>query len=185
MRTHIIYIPGLGDGYEWFRTRALSSWRLGGVEVTHIPMTWYDGRSMSAKLDKIMAAIDRVPSGCRVVLIGESAGATLALHAASQSKLVYRVITVCGVVSRDTPISTQLQKRSPALAQATRTIPWPIQADTHTIRAYKDWVVNRQYSTRPEATVHTIWLIGHLLTIVACLTILMPLMITIAKSSKT
>ena len=184
MRTHIIYIPGLGDRYDGFRSRALKLWSLWGVTATHVPITWYDGGDLQSKLEYVQRAIDRAPDDARIVLIGESAGATLALHAAQADSRIKRVVTLCGVARPSTPVSSYLRRRAPALNQAVDTLPTVSGVDVQCVRAFVDGVVNKKYSVIPGAKEHVVWSVGHLTTIVLCLTVLAPIMSAIAKSNK-
>lgn len=181
MKTHIIYIPGLGDRYDSFRSRALKLWRLWGVTTQHVPSVWYDGGSMYSKLARIKNAIDDVPKDTRIILIGESAGATLALHSLAGSDRITRVITLCGVARNFTPISGYLRRRAPALDEAVNTLPDEFRSDIHSVRAAIDGVVGSKYSSTSNAKRHVIWSVGHLTTIVLCLTIYAPIITAIAK----
>mgnify|MGYP001007833652 CR=1 FL=1 len=183
MRTSIVYIPGLGSRYNGVRKFVLGFWAIYGVSTTLVSLDWNDGGSFEGKMSKVQDALNQAGQRSRVVVIGESAGATLALHAASSAD-VYRVITLCGVTQPSTPISPYLQKMSPALLESTRSIPNTANNDVHSIRAAIDPVVGKKYSTATGAKSHTIWAIGHFVTILLCLTILSPLMVTIAKMSK-
>jgi pimeloyl-ACP methyl ester carboxylesterase len=184
MRTYIIYIPGLGDQYGWFRQWALMLWRLWGVTAIHQPITWYDGGSMADKLHLVQAAIDRVPADGRIVLVGESAGASLALHAAVRDSRVERVITLCGVARSDTPIAASLRWRAPALHQAVDTLPEVFDVDVVSVRAAVDHVVGKRYSSVAGAERRVIWSVGHMTTIILCLTVLAPIITAIAKKRK-
>lgn len=184
MQTYIIYIPGLGDQYGWFRAWALKSWRFWGVTAVHQAITWYDGGNMESKLGLIKSAIDQVPEGAHVVLVGESAGAALALHAATRDKRIGRVITLCGVARPDTPVSQYLRKKAPALHEAVSTLPETFDTDVHSVRAKLDGVVGKRYSSTRGATRHVVWTVGHLTTITLCLTMLAPIITTIAKKRK-
>lgn len=179
MQTHVIYIPGLGDRYDSFRRACLKTWRLWGVTTEHLPITWYDGESFEQKMKLVDAAISR-GSGNRVVIIGESAGATLALHAAMRHNFA-RVITLCGVTQSSTPISSYLRRRAPALDTAVKTLPSSVNVDVQSIRAMADNVVGKRYSVANGAKEHVMWTAGHLMTIVLCLTVLAPFVATIAK----
>lgn len=183
MTTHIIYISGLGDHYDGFRASALKLWRLWGVTTEHVPIMWYDGGSMHAKLQRIEVAIERAPKGSRLVLIGESAGATLALHMAERKK-VDRIITLCGVTQPDTPVSNYLRRRAPALHEAVSSLGTSYTTDIHSVRAVIDGVVGKKHSVVRNASTHVIWTVGHLSTIVLCLTVLSPYIASIAKKSK-
>jgi len=184
VQTRIVYIPGLGNKYNGFRKVALKAWQLYGVSATLVPLKWDDSDSFEQKLTLVEGVINQSGLDTRVVVVGESAGATLALHVASLPK-VYRVITLCGVAQPSTPISPYLQKKSPALFQATRSLPRTNSYEVYSLRAAVDSVVGKTYSIATGAKAHTIWSIGHLFTIIICLTIAAPLMVAIAKKSKT
>lgn len=180
MATHIIYIPGLGDRYDGFRRFALMFWRFWGVSVEYVPVTWYDGGDFEQKIKYVDDAIKRAGDK-RVALVGESAGATLALHASIRYKNIGRVITLCGVSQPGTPISSYLRRRAPALNTAVSTLPQKFDVDVHSMRGLVDTTVGRRWSKTNQATVHTIWVVGHRATIITCLTLLAPLMVAIAK----
>lgn len=181
MRTTVLYIPGLGDGYDHFRCTALRFWSLFGVQAVLVPITWYDGADFDAKYQRITQAVKGAQPG-RVVLIGESAGATLALHAAADAGLpIDSIITLCGVARRATPISSRIRRRAPALDQAVRTIPEAYRVPVLSLRAMVDHVVGRRSSTAVGADSKTIWSVGHLTTILLCLTILAPYMSKLAR----
>ncbi|MDQ5932577.1 MAG: hypothetical protein QG649_662 [Patescibacteria group bacterium] len=185
MKVHILYIPGLGDNYDWFRTFSLRGWRMYGVVPVFVPITWSDKGTFESKLALVRAAVQATPKSAQVVLIGESAGATLALHVANSSSRVKRVITLCGVASRHAPISATLRQSVPALHKAVSSLPTSLtEVDTHSIRAWYDPVVNNRHSVASGAQVHTVPLIGHLFTIGVCLTLLAPYLVAIAKSNK-
>lgn len=179
MSTHVIYIPGLGDRYDGFRKWAISFWRLWGVSAEHVAITWYDGKDFEQKMQLVTDAIEKA-KGKRIVLIGESAGATLALHTSTRQSIA-RVITLCGVSQPKTPIADYLRRKAPALSQAVDSLPTSFITDIHSVRAFVDGTVGPKWSKTNNATVHTVWTIGHLTTIATCLTVLAPLMVTIAK----
>lgn len=184
MSTHIVYVPGLGDGYHRLRSFALAWWRVWGASVTPVKIDWFDGRDMDQKMSLVKAAIDTGPASSRIVLIGESAGATLALHTSVANKRIDRVITLCGVARPDTPVSAVLRRKAPALDQAVNTLPEHFDVSVHSVRAAIDNVVRPKYSSVLGAHRHVVWFVGHLATIVLCLTILAPYMVRIAKAVK-
>lgn len=139
---------------------------------------------MESKLGRITDAIDRIKGGGRLVLIGESAGASLALHAAASDSRVTRVITLCGVARPDTPVSAHLRRRAPALNDGVDSLRGVYDMDVHCVRAAVDGVVNKRYSVVKGAKEHVIWSVGHLPTISLCLTILAPIISAIAKKQK-
>jgi pimeloyl-ACP methyl ester carboxylesterase len=181
MSTHIIYVPGLGDANDRLRAAALSVWWLWGTPATLIPITWDDGQDMDQKMALIQRAIDKIPKGKRIVLIGESAGATLALHTAAIDQRVAKVITLCGVARPDTPVSARLRQKAPALDQAVNTLPEHFDVEVQSVRAAIDNVIGSKYSSVAGSKRHVIWSIGHLFTITLCLTLLAPYMAHIAK----
>jgi pimeloyl-ACP methyl ester carboxylesterase len=184
MKTTVLYIPGLGDHYDSFRRLALRSWKLWGVDARLVPITWYDGGSMESKLKRINDAIETTQQNSRVVLIGESAGASLALPMAVKDARVTRVITLCGVATPDTPVSRYLRRRAPALSDAVNSLDEEYAADIHSVRAFADGVVNKRYSVVRGAKEHVLWSIGHLTTIGLCLTFYAPILCAIAKKQK-
>jgi pimeloyl-ACP methyl ester carboxylesterase len=184
MKTTVLYIPGLGDRYDGFRRWALRSWKLWGVDARLVPITWYDGGSMTSKLGRISDAIGQVSDDRRLVLIGESAGASLALHAGAKDSRVTRVITLCGVARPDTPVSAYLRRRAPALNEGVNDLKESYGMDVHSVRAAADGVVGKRYSVIRGAKEHVIWSVGHLTTISLCLTVLAPIISAIAKKQK-
>ena len=185
MKTNVIYIPGLGDHYDSFRRFALRFWKLYGVTTVPITITWYDKGSLIDKMALVQDAIDTVPADSRIVLLGESAGAALALHVAQSTPRVNRVITLCGVASRNNPIASSMRKKVPALDEAVRSLPSRPIDDIHSFRAWRDGVVHSRYSTAEGATQHVLPVIGHLATIAGALTVLAPYIAAIAKNIKT
>ena len=179
--TTVLYIPGLGDSYDSFRRTALKAWSRPRFQATLVPSIWYNGADLATKLAVISRAIDQVPLSHRIVLIGESAGATLALHTASQNTRVSRVITLCGVAQRQTPIALYLRNKAPALDEGVRTLPDTTMHDVHSVRARVDTVVGKKYSIATGAVEHVIASSGHLLTIALCLTIYSKRLKAIAK----
>lgn len=184
MKTYVLYIPGLGDGYDGLRRTGLRTWKLWGVQATLVPMTWYDGDSVQSKMARIQAAIDAVPDDRRLVLFGESAGASLALLASVDNKRVERVVTVCGVARPDTPVSSHIRRGAPALDQALQRLPERFDVDVHSVRAVFDGVIGKRYSIVQGSTSHVIWSVGHFTTITLCLTLFGPIISAIAKNQK-
>ncbi len=98
MRTQIFYISGLGDRYDFIRRSALWFWKLYGVNAQLIPTSWSNQESYETKLKRITDAVDSVDTTTtRLVLIGESAGGSMALNAfASRKEKIHKTITICG-----------------------------------------------------------------------------------------
>lgn len=182
MRPVILYIPGLGDGYDRFRRLSLGMWRLFGVDARLVPITWYDGGDFDAKYALVETAIRNVRAQNRpVVLVGESAGATLVLHAAARHPDLKRVVTLCGVATPTTPIAARLRRKAPALDTAVTTLPAQFAAPVVSLRAAVDHVVGSRYSSAAGAETQVVWSVGHLLTISLCLTVYSPYLVRLCS----
>lgn len=185
-RHYIIYIPGLGDHYDPGRKLALRMWRIFGIRTQFVPMQWDKPGDYTEKLRRIKEEVATAQkAGYSVSLVGESAGASAALNTAAITPGLHHVITLAGVNSSDLPISPVTRKRSPAFAIAAAKINESLkQVDTsriHTIRGLTDRIVWTRYNDIPGAKNHTVFTFGHFFTIVACLTVLSPYVISIAK----
>ncbi len=176
MRHLVLYIPGLGDHYDGGRSFALKGWRVWGVEVKLLPIKWYDGGSYQDKLNLVLQAIDSgVKDGYKVTLVGESAGASLALNAAALASTVSRVILVAGVNSSQLPISPHLKKRSASFAESASRVSESLKTmdrtKIHTVRALWDPVVSPRFDAIKDAHPHVLFSIGHIPTIALCLSV--------------
>lgn len=110
----VLYIPGLGDGYELPIKIALIFWRLYGVHAELVPMKWLGEASYDAKYRRVVDAIKRAEKkGYRVSLVGASAGASMALNVFADHPSVEQVVTICGVNSPNTPVHEELGRRHP------------------------------------------------------------------------
>lgn len=173
----IIYVPGLGDIYDNGRRLALKFWRVWGVEAKLVPMRWNDGQSLDRKADRINHAIDEaLAAGRKIYLIGESAGASLAIQVATErTKHIAGLLTLCGVVSPRTPVSGYLRNRAPAFDEALKTLAGSLPRldakRTVTVSGYGDASVVYQFSTIAGMPSHRLMSLGHLTTIAAGLTI--------------
>jgi pimeloyl-ACP methyl ester carboxylesterase len=176
MKRLALYIPGLGDHYDAGRSLALKGWKLWGVEARLLPIKWYDGGTYEQKLHLLVEALhEAIGQGYTVTLVGESAGASLALNAAAEVPDVARIVLIAGVNGSKLPISPHLQRRSPSFAESTRRIDTSLsRIDTrkiHTIRALADSVVSPRYNTISGATPHVFLSVGHITTIALCLSV--------------
>lgn len=185
MKYHILYIPGLGD-YDRARAFALKAWRVFGVSTQLVSVKWHDGGTYEEKLAKVRGEAEKaIKAGYKVVLVGESAGASLALNAAATLPKLHRVVLIAGVNSSQLPISPYTKKRSPAFTQSAAGITKSLEKiDTtkiHTVRALRDAVVSPGFNDIPGAHKHVLPTIGHLATIILCLTILSPSIVRIAR----
>jgi len=119
--TTILYIPGIGDGYDGLRRFALKFWHRKNTTVKLIPMLWSDREEkIDHKLERISDAVRMAhKDGRRVVLIGESAGGSMALVAYAQhKKQISQVITLCGKNVGAERVSPRLYKTHPAFRQS-------------------------------------------------------------------
>lgn len=94
---HVIYIPGIGDHYDWLRKLALKRWRNSDTNVTFVPMRWSNRHeTYEQKYQRIRAVIEEA-NGSNITLVGESAGGAMALLTFSRSQAeTNQVITICG-----------------------------------------------------------------------------------------
>lgn len=172
----ILYIPGLGDSYDRFRSRALWSWARSGLSVQLVPMRWYDRGDLSSKRTKVDKAIDAaVEQGKTVYLVGESAGASLAIDALASRPEVAGLLTLCGVDTAEAPVAPSLKQRAPAFAEALNELPRALKgldtAKVSTVSSLWDPVVNIRYSSLAGADNHRLPSIGHIVTIALGLTV--------------
>lgn len=184
---HLIYIPGLGDGYDLMRRAGLFTWRFWGVTTELVPMQWYGESSIDARYDALCDAIDRaVSKGRRVVLVGESAGASLAINAASRRLDIYGLMTICGITNPRAEVSSAIRKKSPAFNHALVHLEKGVGgldlSMVCNIRAAVDHVVPRWSSVIPGAKEYTVWSVGHVATIALCLSVYGGLMVYVARS---
>ena len=186
MKHFILYIPGLGDHYDNGRSFALWFWRVYGLKVSLVPMKWDSGGRYEDKLAPVINAARRAEEkGYTVTLIGESAGASLAINAAAQLSDIHKIILIAGVNSSKLPISPHIQRRSPSFVDSSKAITASLIDVTlkkiHTIRAVLDGTVSPRYNDIPGAHKHVIWSIGHVPTIFLCLTFLSPFIAKIIR----
>jgi pimeloyl-ACP methyl ester carboxylesterase len=117
--THIIYISGLGDRYDFFRKLGLLFWRGKNIEITHIAMRWEDpSESYEVKLDRIKDAIDKYPQHT-ITLVGESAGGAVAIAAYYANKShITKVVTICGMNQGAANVNPAYYRKNPAFKEA-------------------------------------------------------------------
>lgn len=98
MRTHYIYISGLGDKLDGFRRLMMLWQRFRGRRIVLVPMKWADKKeTYQQKQERIRRAISAVPQGASVTLIGESAGGAMAIRMlCDYPNEIDRVVTICG-----------------------------------------------------------------------------------------
>ncbi len=183
----VLYIPGLGDHYDNGRSLALIGWRMWGVTARLVPIKWYEQGSYEQKLQRVKdAARQGLKEGYRVSLVGESAGASLALNAAAELPHIHKVIVIAGVNSSELPISPRYNTIAPAFVGSARRVSDALKIidsnKIHTVRALWDPVVSPRFNDIPRAKTHVIVSFGHLPTIVLCLTVLSGFIVRLATS---
>lgn len=185
-RHYIIYISGLGDHYDTVRAFFLRLWYIYGVKTRLVPMQWYGDGSYEQKVRQIKQAISAAQqAGYAVSLIGESAGASIALNVAAATPTLHRVVTLAGVNSSVMPISPVTRRRSPAFDVSAMNIGASLKlldiSRIHTISAASDSIVPARYSTIPGAHNHRIWSVGHIATIILSISLLSGYIVSIIK----
>lgn len=119
MKHYIIYIPGLGDHYDGVRRFFLRFWKIYGVQAQLVPMQWYDGESYQTKYNSVTVAIVVAKEqGYTVSLVGESAGASMAMNVFAHNESLHRFISLCGVNSFHASVSPRILARSPAFKES-------------------------------------------------------------------
>ena len=86
MSSVVLYIPGLGDKYDGFRSFGMKIWQLFGINAQLVPIKWYDKETLDSKLKRIEKAINEIDNKYNITLVGESAGASIALITASSKR---------------------------------------------------------------------------------------------------
>lgn len=188
-KCHIIYIPGLGDGYDGLRRAGLLTWQLWGVSTELVPMKWYGGGDLATRYSTVTAAIDRAQQrGRRVILVGESAGASLAINVASRRSDIHGLMTICGIVNSRAEVSSAIRKKSPAFNQSLAQLEYDIReldlASVCNVRAVVDSIVPRRSSVIPGATQRIVWSVGHVTTVALCLSVYGGLLVRFARVIK-
>lgn len=186
---HIIYIPGLGDGYDSLRRAGLITWHIWGVSTELVPMQWYGGGDLATRYAMVAAAIDRAQQrGRRVILVGESAGASLAINVASRRPDIYGLMTICGIVNSRAEVSAAIRKKSPVFNQSLAQLEYDIReldlAKVCNVRAMVDSIVPKQSSVIPGATQRIIWSVGHVTTVTLCLSLYSGFLVYFARTIK-
>lgn len=191
MTYHILYLPGLGDPYDPYREKALRLWAFFGVKTTLVPMNWYtNNETYQQKYQRVSDAITVLTfqKNTRVVLVGESAGGSMAINAFAGHPDVDGLITIAGVNTTLAPVAEQTLKRGPAFAVSRQLVDGSIRSISrerfnkiHTVSALVDTVVTARRSQITHAHNHRVWTVGHLPTIAICLTILSGYIVSLAK----
>ncbi len=145
-------------------------------------MSWSSEPELSPKIQRVEAAIRRAQNDRKkIVIVGESAGAAIALKIYADGANLHKLITVCGVANPGIHIGTSIARRTPALhtvIEDLRTARFPKKAGVmHCYRAAYDEVISSLNTIAPGARVHTLWATGHSTTIALSLTLYSPIII--------
>jgi pimeloyl-ACP methyl ester carboxylesterase len=90
----VIFVPGLGDDKQFWLFE--SWWKKDGFEVLTFKTGWKSEESFENKLERLNELIKEKSKDKKVVLIGTSAGGSLAINAYYKSPdKIKKVITVC------------------------------------------------------------------------------------------
>ncbi len=178
-KTLIIYIPGLGDGYDSLRRFFLFFWRIYGVDVDFVSSSWVNGETFEVKMQRVVDAIHQAQAtGDRVVLLGESAGGSMALNVyAAHSAFIDRVVTLCGKNTRPDTVSPVLYRRNEAfrtsmyrVGDAVQRLSVSQRQRITSIYPFYDPTVPIHETFVPDCRRVRIWSVGHLVSILIGLT---------------
>ena len=172
-KIHVLYIPGLGDSFDAARRLALSYWKVWGITAELVPMNWKTSETYDEKYQRLVAQARRHE---HVIIIGESAGAAMALRVSEDMENIANCITLCGVAKNTAYISTHYDRRAPALRSATRNIPNTYRNTLNIISIFTplDTTVAPKNTVVAGATKHRLYLPTHMLTIVFGLIAYLP-----------
>lgn len=185
---HILYLSGFGSKYDAWRLKLLKWWRYRGVTVELVAMKWEGRETFEQKVARVDQAVDRA-KGKRVVIIGESAGGSMAVHMyARRPEDFYRVMTICGKNARPETVGQQYYDRSPAFRTSMERLNKSIEALSSeqrsnfvSIHPLYDSVVSVRDTLLPGCKQVRLWTIGHGLAIASALTIFSPTVIRQAR----
>lgn len=179
MQTEIFYISGFGDHYDWIRRFTLSFWKLYGVNAQLISTSWSNNESYDEKFKRITDAIDAVDTKTtNIVLVGESAGGSLALNVfASRKEKIHKTITICGKNNGPELVAPHYYKRNPTFKNSMDNLEKSVAALSKSDRQrvvsvypLYDGVVPIRETLIPDCKRVQLPTIGHLATILFALT---------------
>jgi pimeloyl-ACP methyl ester carboxylesterase len=169
MKQHIIYIPGLGDKYDFIRKIGLQLWRRKDVKVSHFPIKWENAReTYDDKLDRLQEMIDTYPEA-KVIVVGESAGGSVAISATRRFKnKIDSVVTVCGMNYGANNVNPALYRKNrafhEAMLDADRVIPTlndDERSRLNTIYSSMDFTVRPKNTLIAGVSSHDLKIAGH------------------------
>lgn len=148
-----------------------------------IPMNWQKG-TFAQKLLAVEDAIERAGDK-HVVLIGESAGGSMALHAyARHPRAVKRVVTLCGKNSHPETVGERYLQYSPAfkgsmdhLNESLSQLTARQMASVVSIHPLYDHIVPVRETLLPKCRRIRVPLVGHMAVIILLITLLSPIIV--------
>lgn len=184
---HIIYIPGFGSRYDPVRKWAISKWRFKNVTTEIVQMHWQNG-TFRQKIADINQAIENA-NGKNIVLIGESAGGSMIIHMMARRPELSKFITLCGKNTKPETVSSKYLEYSPAFRESMKHLNESLaslSSSRHhsltSIHPIFDNVVPVSETLLSGCKQIRLPLIGHLLVIIAALTIFSPILIKAARN---
>lgn len=172
--TRVIYIPGLGDKKQWLlwlQKVVLKGWRRQGLHVEMLAMRWADPMPLQPRYETLLQRIDTLhKEGKQVVLVGISAGASVAVSAyADRKNAVHGVVTICGKLQGDIP--EVIEELNPCFADALQKLETQKtklkpkeRRQILTLRAWRDAIVPTEEATFDGVTSRVLPMAGHNIT---------------------
>lgn len=173
---HIIYIPGVGDFYGPARKLFLRTWISRHRTVECVDVDWEGEPQLAPKIKRIESAIAAAEKrGDEIVVIGESAGAVLALLVYARQLHLRHIVTLCGIANAGVPTGPHMLKRASALPRAIDALKkaqLPRKSGVlHSYRARYDPIIAKEFSIAKTAEEHVVPCFGHMPTIAFCLSV--------------
>ena len=176
-RATVIYMPGLGGTYDGLRAFAVKLWNRPHRKAIFLPLNWTDkNETFEQKKARVQGVISKAEG--QVILIGESAGATMGLIIAHENPTI-KYIAYCGKIGGAASTGDYYFKRIPAfremlpLADKIRSeLGVEEKSRMRVVRAYKDIFLSLRDNTIPGVKEIILPSFGHLTTIVLGITVL-------------
>ena len=189
-KKYLIYIPGLGDDKVVGQRKAISTWRLWGVQAELFQMNWADKEPWEQKFKRLIARIDTLAvNGSQIGLVGASAGASAVINAfAMRKNSVTGCVIIAGKVNRPETIGRSYVRENPAFVTSALDCQKAFDSLDSDDRkrilshyALLDETVYRLDSHIPEAHNQMVPSIGHVFTIASQIIFGVPSFINFIK----
>lgn len=127
---HVIYLPGLGDERPRAQPLALSLWKIYGLEPHYYPIGWAESEPFTAKLDRLMAYIDRLFKADGLVSVAASSAGTIAALDlfARRPDTIHRLALICPKIQHLEKITDADLIPNPAFGGAVDLLPESLSA---------------------------------------------------------